>query len=111
MADPKDKSTESKTPSSPLRRAMITTKTAQDMTRLLEDREIETVGRGPRQASDGTFIANVIAKKAVLDDLSADLGKIEIQPESKIPANEKKSASGNRYKEEGVIPRGLGRKE
>jgi hypothetical protein len=93
------------------RRAKITTKTAKQMMRLLEGQELELVGRGPRRMEDGTFVAHVIATEEVLEKLPKDIGQIEIAPKREIPKAEARVGTGNRYREEGSVPHGVGEKK
>ncbi len=93
------------------RQAMITTKTREEMIRMLEGRELELVARGPHQISDGTFVAHVIGTIEVLNELPKGIGEIEITPKSKLPKSRRKVGTGNRYLEEGSVPRGVGQKK
>jgi hypothetical protein len=93
------------------RQAKITTKTAQQMMRLLEGQDVELVGRGPRQMPDGTFVAHIIATEEVLAKLPKGMGQIEIKPKRAVPAAEAKVGSGNRYRKEGTVPHGVGKKK
>ncbi len=111
MAEQESKSPKQKSPDQEPRQARITTKTAEQMMRLLKGRDLEIVGRGAHQMEDGTFVANVIATEEVLAALPKDLGEIEIRPKRSIPAAEAKVGTGNRYAREGSVPRGVGEKE
>lgn len=111
MNDRKGGSAKSKSPGQDLRQAKVTTKTAKQMTRLLEGREIELVGRGPHQVMDGTFVAHIVATEQVIANLPKNIGTIEIQPLRTIPAAEAAIGTGNRYAKEGSVPHGVGKKE
>ena len=95
-----------------LRQAHVTAATADEMRRMLEGRELEIVGRGPHQAEDGTWFADIIASKEVLDAMPKDLGTVEVRAPRRLPAAAARQVSeGNRYLEEGSVPRGVGIKE
>ena len=69
------------------------------------------VGRGPHQAEDGTWFADIIAPKEVLDGMPKDLGTVEVRAQRRLPAAAARQVSeGNRY-EDGSVPKGVGIKE
>jgi hypothetical protein len=39
------------------------------------------------------------------------MGQIEIKPKRAVPAAEAKVGSGNRYRKEGTVPHGVGKKK
>ena len=98
-------------PGEELYQARITTKTAEQMLAILKDRPLELVGRGPHRLADGTFAAEVIARKRVLEKLPQGDWEIEIRKPRGIKDREGQVGKGNRYAEEGSFPRGVGVKE
>jgi hypothetical protein len=94
-----------------LRQAHVTAATADEMRRMLEGRELEVVGRGPHQAEDGTWFADIIASKDVIDAMPKDRGNVEVRTPRRMSAAAARQVSeGNRY-EDGSVPRGVGIKE
>jgi hypothetical protein len=82
------------------------------MRRMLEGRDVEIVGRGPHQADDGTWFAEIIGSNDALNAIPKDLGKIEVRAARRMPAASTRQVSeGNRYLERGSVPRGVGIKE
>lgn len=106
----RDNNQNADSPDPKLRQAKITTRTATQMLKLLEGQDLELVGRGPRQLEDGTFVAHVIATEDVLAKLPKRIGQIEIMPQREIPKAEAMVSTGNRYRKEGSVPHGVGKK-
>lgn len=127
MADPKSSSPRAAAPEGELRQARVTTDSGEAMLALLKGREIELVGRGPHRLADGTFVAEIIAPRRVLSALAKELSQsfpgplaeaharhgvsIDIRAKRKVPATAAPPRQGNRYLEEGSVPRGVGVKE
>jgi hypothetical protein len=109
MADPKSQSEDQERD---LRQAHVTAATAVGMRRMLEGLDLEIVGRGPHQAEDGTWFADIIAPQEVLDAMPKDLGTVEVRaPRRLLGFGREQVSEGNRYLERGSVPRGVGIKE
>jgi len=94
-----------------LRQARITTKTKEEMLEILKDQPFEFIGRGPRQMSDGSYVAEIIGEKKDLDKVQKLKFEISIKSAQRIKDSDKQISKTNRYIKKNVIPRGVGIKE
>ena len=90
-------------PQAALHQARVVTASGQVMLNLLEGREIELVGRGPHQRDDGTYVAEIIARRHVMDDLSEAIetspqASIEVRAPREIPAQAVQLSKRDRYR-------------
>ncbi len=119
MVDLPPAAPESQAPEAVLHQARVVTASGQAMLDLLEGREIELVGRGPHRRDDGSYAAEIIARRHVLDDLSEALSRSDVSPQASIevrspretPARAVQLSKRNRYLEDSSVPHGVGVKD
>ncbi len=93
-----------------LRRATLTTNSADELTRALEGQPVEMAERGPRQLSNGQFSVEIVAELKVLRRLPVQPGRLNIHESQEVLPIGEGVSQENRYAEKERIPHGLGEK-